>query len=57
MKKEKEIIKKYKLFRKGKIILKRKEQFMNFQIKEKLILWISKRQRIFFSMPAVDEER
>ena len=26
---------------KGKFILRRKEEFMNFRIKERLILWIS----------------
>ena len=26
---------------KGKFILRRKEEFMNFRIKEKLVLWIS----------------
>ena len=29
------------LYTKGKFILRRKEEFMNFRIKKKLMLWIS----------------
>ena len=39
---------KEKLFPAGKFILRRKEEFMNFQIKEKLILCISGNKRRIF---------
>ena len=38
------------LYTKGKFILRRKEEFMNFRIKEKLMLWISgSKKKIFFN--------
>ena len=38
---------------KGKFILRRKEEFMNFRIKEKLVLWISGSKKKSFPMQEV----
>ena len=43
--KERKKLYKHELGAKGKFMLRRKEEFMNFRIKEKLVLWISGRKR------------
>ena len=46
--KERNYYKKNQLYTKGKFILRRKEEFMNFRIKEKLMLWISGSKKNLF---------
>ena len=41
MKKRKKLLSIHELCTKGKFIVRRKEEFMNFKIKEKLMLWVS----------------
>ena len=51
--KERKKLSKHELCTKRKFILRRKEEFMNFRIKEKLVLWISGSKKKSFPMQEV----
>ena len=53
MKERKKLLKKHELCTKGKFILRRMEEFMNFRIKEKLMLWIFGNKKKYFPMREV----
>ena len=43
-------MKEHEICTKGKFILRKKEKFMNFRIKEKFMLWVSGSKKIFFNV-------
>ena len=51
--KKERLLQRHELCTKGKVILRRKEEFMNFRIKEKLILQISGGKKRSFSTQEV----